>query len=240
MAETANLGLPLLAPSQAQKHVTVNEALLRLDALAKGVLVSRAVETPPTAASEGAVWAVPEGARDAWAGREGELAIATGGGWSFVAPRAGWRAFALDEGAALRHDGTGWKVEGASGRVAVSPSGAATSVEIVEADHWVTSGVLSDTVPVIPAKSIVLGVTARVIEDITGTLTSWKLGNVEASGRFGSGLGTQAGSYAEGLLGSPMAFWKDEPLRMEALDGSFGGGRVRFAVHILRLTIPAG
>lgn len=240
MAETANLGLPLLAPSQAQKHVTVNEALVRLDALAKGVLVSRAVGTPPTAPSEGAVWAVPQGARDAWAGRDGELAIAIGGGWSFVAPREGWRAFALDEGAALRHDGSAWAVEGTSGRVALSPSGAATSVEIVEADHRVTSGAISDTVPVIPRKSIVLGVTARVTEKITGTLTTWKLGNVGAIDRFGSGLGTQAGSYAEGLLGSPMAFWTDEPLRMTALDGDFADGRIRFAVHILRLTIPAG
>ena len=30
---TARLGLPLLQPAQAQKHVTVNEALMRLDGL---------------------------------------------------------------------------------------------------------------------------------------------------------------------------------------------------------------
>ena len=32
MTDTSQLGLPLLEPAQAQKHVTVNEALVRLDA----------------------------------------------------------------------------------------------------------------------------------------------------------------------------------------------------------------
>lgn len=236
MAETANLGLPLLAPSQAQKHVTVNEALGRLDALAKGVLVSRAVASPPPPAPEGAVWAVPVGATGEWAGREGLLAIALGGGWSFAAPRAGWRAFALDEGAALRHDGAGWRVEGAA---ATAPSGAATRLEVVEVHHRVAAGATSDTALVIPARAVVLGVTARVTEAITGTLATWRLGNVEADDRFGKGLGTGAGSYAEGLLGSPMTFWQDTPLRLTAESGAFTGGRVRLAVHCLRLTIPA-
>ena len=33
MAETANLDLPLLAAGQAGKHITVNEALTRIDQL---------------------------------------------------------------------------------------------------------------------------------------------------------------------------------------------------------------
>ncbi len=35
MTDTTRLGLPLLAPAQAQKHVTVNEALGRLDAVVR-------------------------------------------------------------------------------------------------------------------------------------------------------------------------------------------------------------
>ena len=239
MAETVNLGLPLLAPSQAQKHVTVNEALTRLDALAKGVLSSRRVATPPEGAADGAVWAVPPGATDEWAGREGHLAVAAGGGWSFVAPREGWRAWALDEGAALRHDGADWTVEG-GGAAVTTASGAGTSIEVVEEEHAVASGVVSDTSPIIPRRSIVLGVTARVIEEITGTVTQWKLGNAGAGDRFGSGLGTQAGSHVEGLLGTPTTFWTQTPLRLVAQDGAFAGGRVRFAVHYMKLTMPAG
>ena len=35
MSETAKLGLALVQPAQAQKHVTVNDAFQRLDALAQ-------------------------------------------------------------------------------------------------------------------------------------------------------------------------------------------------------------
>lgn len=238
MGETANLGLPLLQPSQAQKHVTVNDALARLDALARGVLVSRRIAAPPEAAAEGAVWSVPEGAQDDWAGREGQLAIATGGGWTFATPRSGWRAYVLDEGAALRHDGEAWTREAAAGLVAEGPTGAATRIEVVEEDHRLSSGPISDTGPIIPRRSIVLGVTARVIEEITGTATAWNLGNPGASDRFGSGLGTQVGSYAEGLLSTPTTYWPAEPLRLTAMDGVFAGGRVRLAVHLMRLAIP--
>ena len=41
MADTTNLTLPLLAASQAQKHVTVNEALTRLDGMVQLTLRSR-------------------------------------------------------------------------------------------------------------------------------------------------------------------------------------------------------
>src|SRR5690606_23097021 len=62
--------LPLLQPAQAQKHVTVNESLLRLDGLVNLVLQSAGSGQPP-AVVEGECWWVPPGAVDAWAGQEG-------------------------------------------------------------------------------------------------------------------------------------------------------------------------
>lgn len=243
MGETANLGLPLLAPSQAQKHVTVNEALTRLDALAKGVLASRTVPTPPVQARHGEVWAVPADATDEWAGREGDLAIATSGGWDFVAPREGWRAYALDEGAALRHDGAGWSPEGPS---ALGASGARTTLDIVEFEHDVAaglvgSGAFSDTAAVIPRSAVVLGVTGEVVTEITGTAASWKLGNPDVGRRnwFGEGLGTAQGSYAEGLTNHPQAYYTPTALRMTAEGGTFVGGRVRFAIHLMQVSRAA-
>ena len=50
MSETTQLGLPLLQPAQAQKHVTVNEALVRLDGLTQLVLASATVTAPPVSA----------------------------------------------------------------------------------------------------------------------------------------------------------------------------------------------
>lgn len=48
-----NLALPLLAASQAQKHVTHNEALLALDALVHLSVASRGLVEPPAAPTEG-------------------------------------------------------------------------------------------------------------------------------------------------------------------------------------------
>ena len=45
--ETARLQMSLLQPAQAQKHVTVNEALMRLDGLVNMVLQSTSVAIPP-------------------------------------------------------------------------------------------------------------------------------------------------------------------------------------------------
>ena len=61
--ETMRLGMPLLLPAQAQKHVTVNEALMRLDGQVNLVLQSVSTTTPPETVIDGACWAVPSGAR---------------------------------------------------------------------------------------------------------------------------------------------------------------------------------
>lgn len=53
MSETARLGLPLVQGGQAQKHVTVNEAFQRIDALGQMVLASRGVVTPPVSPAPG-------------------------------------------------------------------------------------------------------------------------------------------------------------------------------------------
>lgn len=91
MTETANLMLPLVQPAQAQKHVTVNEALVRLDGMAQLVLISSSETTPPAAAPDGSCYGVPSGAVNAWAGQEGAVAVASNGGWVFVPARRGWR-----------------------------------------------------------------------------------------------------------------------------------------------------
>ena len=57
MAEdaTANMDLPLLMPAQAQKHVTVNDALLRLDGQVDLVLQSLTRTTPPEVVADGPI-----------------------------------------------------------------------------------------------------------------------------------------------------------------------------------------
>lgn len=95
--QTVNLSLPYILPSQAQKHVTHNEALQRLDAIVQ-LVVTAERDTPPDPASEGACYLVAPAATAAWAGRSGQLAFRQDGSWIFIQPQQGWRGwFEADE-----------------------------------------------------------------------------------------------------------------------------------------------
>lgn len=108
MSDTPLLGLPLIAASQAQKHVTHNEALLLADALIHLSVLSRTVASPP-AAGDGARFLLPPDPGGAWAGQKGRIALMQGGGWVFITPRAGWRLWVEDEARLLVYDGTAWR-----------------------------------------------------------------------------------------------------------------------------------
>ncbi len=231
--QTANLDLPLLQASQAQKHVTVNEALSLLDGLSRLRLVSTTLAVPPASPVDGEAFAVPAGASDAWAGQAGRLAIAANGGWRFVTPQIGWRAI-LSNGTQALWDGAGWR----PGAVAVTSGGAASMMEIVEIDHTIVAGGANTTQAAIPASCVVFGVTGRVRSAITGSLTSWRLGVAGSAPRYGSGLGLAQGSFAMGLTGQPQAYYAATPLRLEPTGGTFTAGSVRLAVHLYRMTPP--
>lgn len=234
MAETLRMTLPLLQVAQAQKHVTVNEALMRLDGLINLVLESRGQAMPPASVLDGQCYAVPAGAVNAWAGQGGKVAIGANGGWVFATPAAGWRAFIADEGRNALHDGTDW----VAGALTMSAHGAGLLAGVAEIDHVIAAGASSTTTLIIPSHAMLIGVSARVVSEITGTLTSWLLGNTGAPDRFGSGLGLAEESWARGLLSQPMTYWAPEPLLLTAMGGSFAGGTVRLAVHYLEISLP--
>ncbi|MDN2566096.1 DUF2793 domain-containing protein [Aquibium sp. A9E412] len=82
--------LPYILPSQAQKHVTHNEALRLIDVLVHGAVEDEAA-APPADPAEGACHLVAAGATGAFAGQDGALAAFVDGAWSFVAPVEGMR-----------------------------------------------------------------------------------------------------------------------------------------------------
>src|SRR5699024_8988184 len=89
MSDTPRFAMPLLDAAQAQKHVTVNEALSRADALAAARVERRDLDEPPAGAADGHVFIVATGATGDWAGRAGALALSLNGGWEFVDPWEG-------------------------------------------------------------------------------------------------------------------------------------------------------
>jgi len=235
MSDTPNFGLPLVAPSQAQKHVTVNEALARLDALGQLVIAARDLTTPPVAVLEGVVYAVPPGAVNEWAANAGDLAVFVNGGWAFVTPRAGWRAWISAEGVLALHDGAEW----IGGGLALSPGGAHTRFEVIEVDEVLVAGASVTTSLVIPQYGLVQGITGRILSSVTGTLTGWQLGVGGAPDRYASGLGLAAGSWIVGASGTPLTYYSNTPVVLTAQGGDFAGGEVRLAVHVQRIAPPA-
>lgn len=111
MSASTNLMLPFLAQGQAQKHVTLNEALLRLDALVQLSVVSAAVAAEPASPGDGALYLLPAGKTGAaWGAMAvGALAYYRDGVWEELAPREGWLAFVKDTDTLMAFDGAAWR-----------------------------------------------------------------------------------------------------------------------------------
>jgi hypothetical protein len=102
-----NLSLPLMQASQAQKHVTHNEALNTLDTVAQLSVLSSSVSTPPIA-QDGDRYLVPAGGTGDWSDQEGTVSLFDGNAWLFFAPSVGWLAFDQSIGDYLYFNGIGW------------------------------------------------------------------------------------------------------------------------------------
>lgn len=231
MSDTPRFGLPLVAAAQAQKHVTVNEALSLADALMQPVAQSASLPAPPDDPPEGTLHIVPAGASGAWNGRDGQLALWLAGAWHFRVPFRGMAIFIADSGhAALFDTDRGW-----TAARAFSAHGAATAEELVEGVAEL-AGASVDSEVLIPARSIVLAVSTRTIQGVTG-VSSYHCGVAGEPSKFGGSLGIAVGATNVGVIG-PTAFYADTPVRITAGGGAFTAGRVRIAVHCLLPLAP--
>ncbi|MEP7241366.1 MAG: DUF2793 domain-containing protein, partial [Devosia sp.] len=96
MSTTARLALPYIAPQQAQKQVTYNEAMALLDQLVQPTVKSRTTTAPPGSPAEGDTYIVASGATGGWAGKDAKFAAWLSGAWSFRTPANGWLAYVVD------------------------------------------------------------------------------------------------------------------------------------------------
>lgn len=108
---SARLALPYLAAGQMQKHVTLNEALTRLDALTATAVVSRTTAAQPSSVMDGALYILPAGATGAaWTGRAaGALMRFEVGGWTEVPAPVGLIAVVLDTQSVLVREAVEWR-----------------------------------------------------------------------------------------------------------------------------------
>ena len=109
---STHLLLPYLLAAQAQKHVTVNEALRLLDGLVQLAVLDRHLTTPPASPHDGDRYIVASGATGAWAGWDLNVAYWVDGAWMRLVPRPGWQAWVVDEASFLAWDGAAWNAVG--------------------------------------------------------------------------------------------------------------------------------
>lgn len=102
------LSLPLLQASQAQKHVTHNEALMRLDLLVQMTVADRNRAAAPASPVEGQRHIIAASPAGSWAGQAGKVAVYQDAAWQFVTPSAGWRAWVTSEAVEVAYNGSAW------------------------------------------------------------------------------------------------------------------------------------
>jgi hypothetical protein len=246
MSNTSNLVLPYLAAGQAQKHVTLNESLRKLDAIIQLAVASATTTAEPPSPADGAVWILPAGKTGTrWSSfTAGRLAHYRDGAWVEIVPRQGWLAFVKDSGRLLGFNGAAWSPFVASlteantfpaPQIFASPHNAALKLDIIEQELTLSGASVTSSIA-IPNGSICFGVSERVTEAITGA-SSFKVGISGETAKFGDLLGLSLGSTNFGIIG-PTAFYADTPIVVTANGSTFSGGKVRLAIHVLRVAPP--
>lgn len=118
MTDTVNLGLPFIEGSQAQKHVTHNEALRILDAAIQIAVLDRTLTAPPSTPADNERHIVAADATGAWSGQANAIATWQDGAWAFVVPKAGWCVWSAADAAIFVYDGAVWgEASGSAGSV---------------------------------------------------------------------------------------------------------------------------
>jgi hypothetical protein len=129
MTDTPNLALPYIEASQAQKHVTHNEALRILDAAIQIAVQDMTRTTPPAGPTEGERHVVAAGAAGAWTGQGHAIATWQDGAWAFLMPRPGWCVWSIADDGMMVFDGTAWRAVGTASLDSVAHLGINTSAD---------------------------------------------------------------------------------------------------------------
>ncbi|MBN66726.1 MAG: ribonuclease III [Rickettsiales bacterium] len=227
MSSTGRLQLPYIVTAQAQKEVTHNDGLNRLDAFVTPVVADIA-SAPPGSPTEGDLYIVGASATGDFAGEEDNLAQYLTGGWVFYTPFKWMDAFVEASDSRYAYDGSGWVPFG----LIMKDTGEYLRVGHQQEDVTVDSGAFKDTTITIPNRSILLTVNVRVLTAVTGA-TSFDVGIAGETSKFGGSIGIGQDSTNIGIIG-PTAFYSDTAVRLTANGSNFTGGVIRTTMQYLQ------
>lgn len=107
MTNTTHLGITLVEQSQAQKEVTVNQAITRIDAILNTGAKSRGSNTPPGSPANGDVHIVGSSPTSDWTGWANFIAYFDQT-WKFIIPKEGVTLWVNDEDTIYVYTGSFW------------------------------------------------------------------------------------------------------------------------------------
>jgi len=132
MAGTLRMAFPLLTEGQDGAEITVNDGLVRLDALAHCRVLDKDLNDPPSTPTNGDAYLVgvrypssgsPSGA---WTGKTGNVAIFSNGAWIFQAPIEGMLVWVADEKRFLQYFGSAWRPLHTNSQISVASASTVT------------------------------------------------------------------------------------------------------------------
>jgi hypothetical protein len=119
METSARLGLPLLAPGQAQKELFHNEAIAALDLAVQASVEAVGIDMPPPDPRDGDCWVVGNAPAGDWAGQAGAIAGWSRNGWRFVAAAEGMAVWNRATGGVTRRVDGDWRTERLTGAAVI-------------------------------------------------------------------------------------------------------------------------
>jgi len=227
MSSTGRLGLPYIVTAQAQKEVTHNDGLNRLDAFVTPV-VSEITNAPPGSPAVGDLVIVGTSGSGDFSGEDNKLAQYLTGGWIFYSPFKWMDAVVESLDSRMTYNGSSWVPFG----LIMKDTG-----EYLRVESWqdgVDVSTDTETAIDIPDRVSVLAVNTRVITAITGTVTTFGVGISGDTSRYGNGIGKGQDSTNIGLTYSPVSYYSDTPLLLTPDSGAFSTGLVRLNVQYLK------
>lgn len=227
MSRTPRLGLPYILQGQAQKEVTHNEALNRLDVFVN-TLVEGIVDAPPNTPNDGDIYIVSTNPEGIFKDYGNKLAQYTSGSWSFYLPTDWMEVIFRKDGSRMQYDGNGW-IE--------SQQTTVTNRNVLGIQEWeeyaTLSGKFTNTIRTIPDHSTVIAVTTWVTEAITGA-KSFSIGVKDDAGRYGSGINSSKDTTNVGMTYHPITYYYNTPITFTAENGDFNGGIIKVSVQYLK------